>query len=123
MKNWIENNKQINKNVLFILSHMLQNLEQNASDLALYDTITRLSRLILRNLPHKAHIVDEDAPHKVKLKFLNNLSHDTIANMTGTVREVVSRHIKTLKHEEVIEISKKRHYLVNLHNLLEKTKL
>ncbi len=117
MNRWIAENSKINKNIIYLLSEMLQNLEQNASDLALYDTVTRLARLIFRNLPAKQpqQLLDSS---KIKLKLLS-LSNESIAQMIGSVREVVSRNIKTLKSEQVIEADDKKCRLINLKSLLK----
>ena len=117
MNRWIEENPQINKNLIYLLSGMLQNLEQNASDLALYDTVTRLARLIFRNLPGTQLLSQSDS-EKVKLKLLS-LSHENIAQMIGSVREVVSRSMKTLKNEQVIETDAKKRRLIDLRSLLD----
>ena len=117
MNRWIAQNPQINKNLIYLLSGMLQNLEQNASDLALYDTVTRLARLIFRNLPGTQLFLPQDSA-KVKLKLLT-LSHENIAQMIGSVREVVSRNMKTLKNEQVIETDAKKQRLIDLRSLLD----
>ncbi len=115
MDRWIEKNDQLNKNLIYLLSNMLQNLEQDATDLALYDTLTRLARLILRNISSKA--IFEGS--KVKLNLINKLSHENIANMIGSVREVVSRHMKTLKEKNVIETSKSKQHIIDLKSLID----
>jgi len=117
LNKWIENEPQFNKNILFLLSHMLLSIEQNASDLALYDTFTRLSKLLVRHICHKSF--SSDLKTKIKLKYINTLSHEEIADIIGTAREVVSRHIKVLKDKKILETNKKKYHILNLEALLE----
>jgi CRP-like cAMP-binding protein len=114
---WIKDEPQINANILFLLSHMLSSVEQNASDLALYDTFTRLSKLIVRHVCSKP--LATNIKTKVRLKHIDTLSHEEMAQLIGTAREVVSRHIKLLKEKKILETSKKKHHIVNLEALLE----
>jgi CRP-like cAMP-binding protein len=114
---WIKDEPQFNKNILFLLSHMLLCVEQNASDLALYDTFTRLSKLIVRHICSKP--LPSSLSTKVRLKYIHTLSHEEMAHLIGTAREVVSRHIKVLKEKKILETSKKRHHIINLEALLE----
>jgi len=114
---WIKDEPQLNKNILFVLSHMLLSVEQNASDLALYDTFTRLSKLIVRHVCSKP--LSSTIKTKVRLKHIDSLSHEEMAQLIGTAREVVSRHIKILKERKILEINKRKHHIVNLEALLE----
>ncbi len=118
---WVIDEPQFNKNILFLLSHMLLSLEQNASDLALYDTFTRLSKLILRHISSVP--ISQSIRSKVHLKHIDTLSHEEMAHLIGTAREVVSRHIKVLKEKKILQRYKQRHYIVNLEALLEQCHL
>lgn len=115
-REWLDDHPEFNKNFLPYLARRMRQLEENASDLALHDTITRLSKLILKN-------IDENNPkntlhHSVSL--INDLSHDTIAKMIGSVRAVVNRSIQTLKTDQVIEISRREKSVKNLKELMKR---
>ncbi|CAA6810344.1 MAG: cAMP receptor protein [uncultured Sulfurovum sp.] len=113
---WLDDNPQFNKNFLPYLGKRMRYLEQNASDLALYDTTTRLSKLILRN-------VDEGEPSKIDdhtVSLINDLSNDTIAKMIGSVRAVVNRSIQKLKSDKIIEITRKEKRVKNLKKLINR---
>jgi len=115
---WIAKEPKLNQNIISLLSSMFLRLEKNTTDLALYDTFTRLSKLILRNVsikPKLSSLLDS----KVRLKHIEKLSHEDLANMIGTAREVVSRHIKTLKEKNILETIEKRHHIVNLQSLMD----
>ncbi len=117
MDTWIERDPHLSRNLIYLLSDMLQRLEQNASDLALYDTLTRLARLILRHVSPK--LSSPKVQRKIKLNHVHSLSHEHIAQMIGTVREVVSRHIKTLKKENVLKTDKGKQHIIDLENLIK----
>ncbi len=48
VRSWIEKHPEFNRAFLPYLGKQIRSLEEPAADLALHDTITRLSRLILR---------------------------------------------------------------------------
>lgn len=113
-REWLDDHPEFNKNFLPYLGKRIRYLEESASDLALHDTITRLSKLILRN-------VDKDDKSKSKsVKLINDLSHDNIAKMIGSVRAVVNRSIQVLKSDEIIEISRKEKSVKNLKALIKR---
>jgi len=115
---WIEHEPKLNQNIISLLSSMFLELEQNTTDLALYDTFTRLSKLILKNISIKP-ILSNTLTSKVRLKHLEKFSHEELANLIGTAREVVSRHIKTLKEKNILETIEKKHHIINLQSLME----
>jgi CRP-like cAMP-binding protein len=115
---WTEKELRLNQNIISLLSGMFIELEQNTTDLALYDTFTRLSKLILKNISIKP-ILPNELTSKVRLKHLEKFSHEDLANLIGTAREVVSRHLKTLKEKNIIETIEKKHHIVNLQSLID----
>jgi CRP-like cAMP-binding protein len=114
-REWLDEHPEFNKNFLPYLGQRMRALTENASDLALYDTTTRLSKLILRN-------IDEEKPTKPNehtVKLINDLSHETIAKMIGSVRAVVNRSIQKLKQDKVIETTRKEKRVKNLRALMD----
>jgi CRP-like cAMP-binding protein len=113
---WLDENPKFNKNFLPYLGKRMRYLEENASDLALYDTTTRLSKLILRN-------IDESKPSQTDehtVPLINDLSNDTMAKMIGSVRAVVNRSIQKLKSDKIIEVSRKEKRVKNLKKLINR---
>ena len=49
MRNWIWNYPELNRKFMPYLAKKIKDQEDKTTDLALYDTITRLSRIILKN--------------------------------------------------------------------------
>jgi len=111
VRHWIETHADFNKTLLPYLGKQLRSLEELASDLTLHDTLTRLSRLILR-------YVDIDNPVN-KLKLINDLSHEELGNMIGSVRVVTSRQMQKLKEADIIHKDRTKMEIKNLHSLLK----
>lgn len=94
------------------MATQLRNMENLATDLSLYDVYGRLVRLFAR--------FADNAEGKPSLKVINDLSHEELAAMVGSVRKVVNRALQRLKDEGVIELSRKQLQLKNLQKLLDK---
>ncbi len=111
VRKWIGQHPEFNKTFLPYLGRQIRSLEELASDLTLHDTLTRLSRLILRHMDH-------GTPHR-KLRLINDFSHEELASMTGSVRTVISRHMVKLKKDGIIRSKRKHLEIKNLHSLLK----
>jgi CRP-like cAMP-binding protein len=107
---------EFNKQFLPYLGSMMRQLENFSSSLVFHDTTTRLANLILRHThPQK----DPEDGH-CKVDLINNLSHESLAEMIGSVRSVVSSQMHKLKEENII-FSKRGHLAVkNFEKLLHK---
>ncbi len=94
-------------------------LEEAGSNLVLYDTITRLAKLILSNV-NKHNIKNQE---DFSVKLINNLSHESLAQMIGSVRKVVNMNIQELKKEGIVNSMRGKLSVTNLQKLIEKAKL
>jgi CRP/FNR family transcriptional regulator, cyclic AMP receptor protein len=92
----------------------LHELSELASDLALYDTMTRLVHLILRYFGDS----DGDLPNRSNL--IKDLPHAELAHMIGTVRVVVNRLLGELRDEGLINTGGGELHVKNLEKLLQK---
>ncbi len=110
-REWVATKPSFNKLFLPYVGKQLRSMENLASDLSLYDTTTRLDKLIARNI--------EQEDGKQTLKLINNLSHEELANLIGTVRKVLNRNLQALKKEGLIDIKRKEIYIKDSQNLLE----
>ncbi len=110
-REWIETKPSFNRLFFPYVAKQLRNVETLASDLSLYDTTTRLVKLIARNI--------EQEDGKQTLKLINNLSHEELANLIGTVRKVLNRSIQALKKEGLIDIKRKEICIKDSQTLLE----
>ncbi len=111
-REWLYTHPSFNKALLPYLGKQLRHFEESASDLVLYDTWTRLVKLILRNTD----------THTGKLSLINNLSHEQIAKMIGSARNVVNRHIQDLKNSQLLSVKRKSLEINNIHKLIEEFK-
>ena len=88
----------------------MRSIEELAIDLSLHDTKDRLLKLLLKNI----EMID-----KRGVDILRKLSHTEIANLIGTVRHIIDRHIKELKKEGVLEDKKRALSIKNAKKVLE----
>jgi CRP/FNR family transcriptional regulator len=110
MKQWVQDHPGINKNLLHYLAHQMRTLEEYASNVTLTDIPTRLARLILSyiNLESK------------ELELINDLSDEELANLIGSTRAVVNRHLQQFKNDGIIDLGRKKVGIKNLGLLLDK---
>jgi len=97
------------------LAKQLRAMEQLAVSLSFYDVYQRVIQLFARFTEVKNGIAE--------LKVINNVSHEEIASMVGSVRKVVNRSIQELKKDGIIEVSRKKIHLKNFQKLLNKLPL
>jgi len=117
-RNWLDIHPEFNKNFLPYLGNRMRLLENSATDLALYDTMTRLARLILNYVNDKNQQEQERS-----IKLINDLSHEALAQMIGSVRKVINLNIQELKKEGIIDSVRGNLSVKNLQKLLEKALL
>ena len=111
-REWMYDYPRFGEIVLTYISRQLRGVEELASDLTLLDTQERLIKLLVEN-------IEKNDGEK---SILDGLSHAEIANLIGTVRHVVDRHIKQLKSEGILKDEKKRLLFEDKEKLEEKTK-
>jgi CRP-like cAMP-binding protein len=112
VREWLRTNEQFNRHFFPYIASQMRHTEELASDLSLYSTSERLSKLLLQNInPNNAHYY----------QLLQNLSKTEIAKLLGTVRNVVERHLKELEQERIIENQRKNIYVKDVKKLLEQS--
>jgi len=94
------------------LAEQLKSMENLAVSLSFYDVYQRVIQLF-------SHFT-ETTNGQAKLRVINNLKHEDIASMVGTVRKVVNRSLQRLKKDGIIEISRKNIHIKNFQKLLDK---
>ena len=110
VREWLKTNETFNRHFFPYIASQIRQKEALASDLALYNTSNRLSKLLIQNM-------NPNDPHYYQL--LQNLSKSEIAKLLGTVRHVVERHLKELESDKIIEKSRKNIYVKDIEKLLE----
>lgn len=109
---WIENYVEFNKIFLKYVGKQIRQSSNLASDLALYDTGTRLVKLFLN------HIVHDD--HHPRLRLIHDFTNEELASMIGSVRVVVNRYMQKLKNEGILVAKRSSLEIIDMHALLEK---
>ncbi len=98
----LDRHPQVSKAALKLLSSRQRTLGSVVEDLALRDVTTRVARLLLGCMGQHAHIV-ENAPDACA-----HITHQEIASMVGSVREVVQRALKELERDGAIALERSR---------------
>lgn len=110
MRKYLKKYPAINGKMLPYLAKQLRALEEYASNITLIDISTRLAKLILKNINNSSR----------KLEFINDLSNEEIANLIGSTRAVVNRHLQEFKSSGILKIGRNRVEINNLDLLLKK---
>ena len=110
MRNWIKENPVINRNMLPYLCQQLKAMEEYASNVTLIDISTRLAKLILKNMNAKSH----------KLELINDLSNEELANLIGSTRAVVNRHLQEFKNDGILLLGRQKVEIRDLKLLLKR---
>jgi CRP/FNR family transcriptional regulator, cyclic AMP receptor protein len=113
MRKWVREIPEINRNMLPYLGHQLKIMEEYASNVTLIDISTRLAKLILSNINSESH----------ELELINDLSNEELANLIGSTRAVVNRHLQEFKSDGILYLGRQKVEIRNLQLLLEKAKL
>ncbi len=115
MRKFILTHPEINRSLLPYLGHQMRSLSDLAGDLALHDTETRLAHLIMRH-------IDEEDPHHSHLKLINDLSHEVLAEMIGSVRAVVNRQLQHWRQQGIVNLDHGHIEVKQLQVLLDRAK-
>jgi len=97
------------------LAQQLKSMEDLAVSLSFYDVYQRVIQLFAR--------FSEVKEGKAVLRVIDNVSHEEIAAMVGSVRKVVNRTLQKLKQDGIIEVSRKKIHIQDFKRLLEKLPL
>lgn len=115
VRKWIDEHPDFNKNFMPYLSRIIREKEDLSEDLGLYDTSTRLARLVLRHTQKETHknngagVADTSG---IDLSLLHDLSNEAIARMISSARQVVNQHLQKMKKEGVLHFEN-HHLLVD----------
>lgn len=129
-RKWIDQHPEFNRNFLPYLGQQMRKLEDLSTDLALYDTMTRLARLILRHvIPHHPQGA---AGESYPLKLIHDLHDESLARMVGSVRQVVNRHLQHWRkqgivhkdkfHTQITELESLEKYALDAHTVTQERK-
>lgn len=98
MREWIGTYPELNKAFLPYFAQKMRRLEDFSEEIAFCDTKTRLAQLILRHVDDSCSLNNQPIP----VKLINHLTHESIAELIGSVRSVVTTELNKLKQEGII---------------------
>ena len=98
VQEWIAVHPEFNSAFLPYIGKRLRTLESFHESIVFHDTKTRLANLILK---HTSEIKDK-ATNSYPVKLINDLSHETLAELVATSRSVLSVQMKNLRNEGVV---------------------
>jgi CRP/FNR family cyclic AMP-dependent transcriptional regulator len=109
MRHWLWTYPEFNQQFMPYIAKKMREKEQQASSLILHDVTTRLSRIILEHINKiKFYTGTKEEEHQHHL--VNGLNDETLARMTGSVRQVINKQLQHWKKEDIID--KKRNLLI-----------
>lgn len=112
VRGWIERHPGINRSLMSYVGAQMRNYAESIEDLTLFDTETRLARLILR------HLASSMPTHGIHL--INDLSQETLAAMIGSVRVVVAQHFQKWRSEGILTTGQRRWDVADPEGLIRK---
>ncbi len=108
LRDWLNKNPHQYQHFLSYAGKMMRALESNVSQLIFTNITTRLLKLLLENVNSKSK----------KLEVINDLPNKEIANLIGSTRAVVNRHLQLLKQSGSIKISRNQLEIRDINLLL-----
>ncbi|WP_158967208.1 Crp/Fnr family transcriptional regulator [Paraglaciecola sp. L3A3] len=108
MRQWLWNYPTFNQQFMPYLAQKMREKEELASSLVLHNVTTRLSRIILKHINKVKFFItgkEDEQQH-----IVNGLNDDTLARMSGTVRQIVNKQLQQWKQDGTLD--KKRNQLI-----------
>lgn len=113
---WIREYPEFNEVFLPYLGERMREIEAFSESLVFHDTTTRLANLIL----HHTDRCETEKEEHYPVRLINTLSHESLAELIGSVRSVVTTQLQKLKEEEIILSKRGKLAVKNLEKLLHK---
>lgn len=98
----LERHPQVAKAALKVLSARQRSLTGIVEDLALRDVTQRVARLLLGCIGREPHMIEKAEA------ACAHITHQEIASMVGSVREVVQRALRSLETDGAIKVERNR---------------
>lgn len=112
----LKNSPEFHSFFLPYLAKQLRDMESLVIDLSLYDVYERTIRLLVRH-------VDTHPDNDTHLNLIDDLSHEELASLLGTVRKVLNRNLQKLKQEGIIDTKRKQLSIKDMQKLFDKINL
>ncbi|HIQ14020.1 MAG TPA: Crp/Fnr family transcriptional regulator [Leucothrix sp.] len=118
MREWIWTYPELNQQLMPYLAQKMRDQEDKTTDFALYDTVTRLSRVILKNIDYIQSLATKSGgEHKEYL--ISGLSDEVLARMVGSVRQVVNQHLQDWKKKGIVDKKRNQIKINNLQDIID----
>jgi len=114
IRNLLHNFPEFSQKFYLYISKQMRYMEEMLTDISLYSTSERLIKLIAQ---------DFNPDNFFRFNILEGLSRTETANLIGTVRHVVERHLKELKNENIVNIVNRKIQILDSEKLLNKINL
>jgi CRP-like cAMP-binding protein len=117
MRQWLWTYPEFNQQFMPYLAQKMREKEELASSLILHNVTTRLSRIILKHINKIKFFIngkEDEQQHIVK-----GLNDDTLARMSGTVRQIVNKQLQLWKKDGTLD-KKHNQLIINDMEALEK---
>ncbi len=118
MRHWIWTYPELNRQFMPYLAQKMRQQEDKTTDFALYDTVTRLSRIILKNLD-RTKAYNGSPQHEHEEHLISGLSDEVLARLAGSVRQVINQHLQHWKQEGVIDKKRNQIKINNLQAIMD----
>ncbi|RTZ59304.1 MAG: Crp/Fnr family transcriptional regulator [Gammaproteobacteria bacterium] len=109
VRQWVSEHPEFNRNLFPYLGRQIRLREALVEDISLYDTHARLARMILRYATVDSKPSD-DVADGLDVDLLHDLSNEELARMIGSARQVVNRHLQSMKRDGVLHYE--NHHLI-----------
>lgn len=119
MRGWIWKYPELNETFMPYIAQKLRNQEDKTTDFALHDTVTRLSRILLKNLDNKSTYTGKPKDEH-KHHLITGLSDEMLARMVGSVRQVINQHLQHWKQDGIINKARNKIRINDLQGLYNK---
>lgn len=93
-RHWIEHHPEFDENLLRAVARELMKLESFSKSVVFHDTKSRLIRLILKYAKRVKKELD-----RTEARWEGRFTHETLAELIGSVRTVVTTQLQALKKE------------------------
>ena len=114
VRNLLYTSPEFSRKLHRYIARQMHHLEEMLTDISLYSTSERLIKLIIQ---------DFQPGNIFKFNILDGLSHVETANLLGTVRHIVERHLSELRNEQIIDIKNRKIQILKANTLLAKINL
>ncbi|MFV8225875.1 Crp/Fnr family transcriptional regulator [Christiangramia aquimixticola] len=109
LRTWLKKNPSHFESFFSYTGKIMRALEANVSELIFANISTRLLKLLLSN-------IDEESN---KLRYINDLPNKELANLIGSTRAVVNRHLQILKKNGSIKLQRNKVQIKDLDLLIK----